>query len=105
MKLAGRSSSNKDRSSASSLLKEGNHPLHLLQRWGDQARETDQISSMRLGRFKNILGLNHDTKIDYLKVVALKNQADNILTNIVHVSFYCRHNSLATSASNPLTLF
>ena len=44
---------------------------------------------------KNLVAGNHDTKIDHFEVIALQNNTDNVLANIVYVAFDCRHHDFA----------
>ena len=61
---------------------------HLIEGWSDQAREANNISLLPLASVNNILTTLHDTHVNNFVVVATKDDSNDVLTNIMHVSFH-----------------
>ena len=61
---------------------------HFFQRGGDQAGQPDGIGVDFLGLGKNLLAGNHDTHIDHVEVVALKNDGYDVFSDIVDIAFH-----------------
>ena len=68
---------------------------HLVERWRDQSRETDDIDLLGACGLEDLLGRHHDAKIDDLVVVALEHDSDDVLADIVYISLDGRHEDLA----------
>ena len=68
---------------------------HLIERRRDEARQTDDVGLLALCRLENLRRRHHDAEVDHLVVVALENDADDVLADIVHVALDRRHDDLA----------
>ncbi|CSI64607.1 Uncharacterised protein [Vibrio cholerae] len=44
--------------------------------------------------FEDLLARHHHTKIDDLEVITLQHDANNVLTNVMHIAFYGRQQNL-----------
>ena len=64
----------------------------------NESRQTNHIGFLGLGTCQNFGSRDHDTHVDDFKVIALKHNRDNILTDIVHIAFDGRDHDLAFSA-------
>ena len=73
------------------------HMHHLVERWRDQSAQSDRISFFLSRCFQNFRGRNHHPKIENLIVVTLQDDANDVLSDIVHVAFHCRHDDAALS--------
>src|SRR4029077_3578245 len=63
------------------------HMHHLIKRRSDQPTEADHVRLFRLGAFEDLFAGDHHPQVDYLIVIAREHNADDILSNIVHVAF------------------
>ena len=63
------------------------HMAHLIQARRDEAGDADDVGALGAGSLEYAIGGHHDTEIDDLVVVAGKDYADDILANVVHVTF------------------
>ncbi|CSA71521.1 Uncharacterised protein [Vibrio cholerae] len=70
------------------------HVYHLIQRRRDKPRETDDIDILLACDFEDLLARHHHTKIDDLEVITLQHDANNVLTNVMHIAFYGRQQNL-----------
>ncbi|CAI8296981.1 MAG: Uncharacterised protein [Gammaproteobacteria bacterium] len=50
---------------------------------------------MLLGCLENFLGGNHHPEVHDLEAVALEHHADNVLSDVVNITFHCRHDDHA----------
>ncbi len=84
------------------------HVDHLVERRRDEPRQPDEIDILTARRLENLLARNHDTEIDHLVVIALEDDADNVLANVVYIAFHGRDDhptvGLALTAAAPLLL-
>ena len=60
---------------------------HLVERRGDQPRQTDHVRLPRPRGVENRLRGDHHAEVDHFVVVAAQHDADDVLTDIVHVPF------------------
>ena len=68
---------------------------HLIQRWGDQAGEADQVGLLAPGSIEDSFARNHNAEIDDLEIIALKHDTDDFFSNIVNISLHCSRNNFA----------
>jgi hypothetical protein len=68
---------------------------HLIERWGDEATEPNNIGFLGSGTLENFLGGHHDTHIDDFVVIAGKNHTDNVLADVMDIAFDGGENNLA----------
>ena len=68
---------------------------HLIQRGRDKAGQADDVDLMFAGGIENLLARLHDAEINYIEAVALQDDADDVLADVVHVAFHRRHQDLA----------
>ena len=68
---------------------------HLIKAWRNQSRQTDHVDIVLDGFFENLVTGNHHAKVDDFVVVATKHHADNVLADIVNVTFDRRQQNLA----------
>ena len=71
------------------------HRHHLVQRRGDQAAEADHVSVVLVRGFQDPGPRHHHAKVDHLEAVALQNDADDVLADIVNVALHGRHDDAA----------
>src|SRR6202012_2226563 len=62
------------------------HVHHLVERWGAEHRQPDEIEILTARGLENLLARNHDAEIDDLVVVALEDDTDDVLADVVHVA-------------------
>ena len=60
---------------------------HLVERRSDQPAESDHVCLFRLGAFEDLFAGHHHPHVDDFVVIAGKHDADNILANVVNVTF------------------
>ena len=60
---------------------------HLLQRRRDQAAQTDDVRITLLRFRQNRFARHHHTQVDHSEIVAAQHDGDNVLSNVVNVSF------------------
>src|SRR5579862_3220538 len=60
---------------------------HLIERWSDQAAEADHVGLFGLGAFENFFTWDHHAHVDHFIVIACENDADDVLADIVNVTF------------------
>ena len=70
---------------------------HFFKARSNESRQTNDIGFLSLGTCQNFGSRDHDTHVDDFKVIALKHNRDNILTDIVHIAFDGRDHDLAFS--------
>src|SRR4051812_33892885 len=61
---------------------------HFGQRGRNETAQTDHVDFLFLGSVQNDLRGDHDAEIDHFVIVASEDDADNVLSNVVHVSFH-----------------
>ena len=71
------------------------HSGHLLEGWGDQARQANDVGIVFFGGGQDLSGGDHDAQVDHFKVVALKDHRDDVLANVMHIAFDGGQNHLA----------
>ena len=86
-----RSPSNQQRDLQSLTLHLYGDVDHLVQGRGDQTGQPDDIGVVFFRRVQDLLRRHHHTEVDHFKVVALQNNSDDILTDIVDVALDGRH--------------
>jgi len=86
--LGGRRPSDQQRLSHSTPFHFGGNMHHLIQRRGDQSTQTDDIDLVTFRLVQDAIGWHHDPKVYDLIVVAAQHHADNVLADIVHVTFH-----------------
>ena len=72
---------------------------HLVQRRGDQPGEPDDVGVLGHGGVEDLLRRHHDAEVDDLVVVALEDDADDVLADVVDVALDGRHDDLALGSS------
>jgi hypothetical protein len=60
---------------------------HLVERWGDEAAEADHVDLVGFGALEDFFGGDHHAHVDDLVVVAGEDDADDVLADVVHVTF------------------
>ncbi len=68
---------------------------HLVQRRRDQAGQADDVGAVLLRRVEDLLGRDHHAEVDHLVVVALQDDADDVLADVVDVALDRRHDDRA----------
>ena len=61
---------------------------HLVQGRRNQPTQADDIRLIFFGGFQNTITVHHHTEIDHLVAIATKHHTDDVLTNVVHISFH-----------------
>lgn len=59
---------------------------HLVERGGDEARKTDDISAALDSLVEDDIAGDHHSNIDDVVVVAAENDTDDVLANVVNVA-------------------
>ncbi len=72
---------------------------HFVERGRNQSGKPDDVRIVRLGGFQNFGRRNHDAEVNDFVVVALKHNANDVLSDIVDIAFYRRHHDLAARAA------
>ncbi len=68
---------------------------HLIKRGRDQPREADDVDLVLDRLVEDAVGRDHDAEVDHLVVVALQDDADDVLADVVHVALDGGHQHLA----------
>ena len=68
---------------------------HLVERWRDQARKADHVRLIVVGGLQDVLPRHHDAEVDDLEAVALQDDADDVLADVVNVALDGRHDDPA----------
>ena len=68
---------------------------HLVKRWCDQSAQSYDIHFLLTRCLKYLLTGNHYAEIYYIIIIAAKYNSYNILSDIVNITFYCRHQYLS----------
>ena len=68
---------------------------HLVQGRRDQARQPDDVGVVLLGRVQDLLGRHHHAEVDHFVVVALQDDSDDVLADVVDVALDGRHDDRA----------
>ena len=61
----------------------------------DQTGKTDQVGLFFNCLFYNHVCRNHHSQIDHLIIIASQDDRNNILSNVMHVTFHCRKQNLS----------
>src|SRR5574344_700859 len=88
MKFTGGRTANHDRNLKILLLKRTSHIDHFFKRRSDETRETYNINFFLKSHFHNLFGRHHHPKVYNLIVVACKNHAHNIFTDVMNITLY-----------------
>ena len=75
---------------------------HFIEGRSDQTRKTNNVDVFFFGYLEDLLTWDHDAKIDDLVVVTLQNHANNVLTDIVNVTFYRSQQNLTVGRARLL---
>ena len=87
----GRRAADEERDLEALALQPRGEADHLVERGGDQAGEPDEVGVVLLRCLDDLLGRHHDAEVDDLVVVALEDDADDVLADVVDVSLHGRH--------------
>mmetsp|Transcript_17649 Transcript_17649/g.35511 ORF Transcript_17649/g.35511 Transcript_17649/m.35511 type:complete len:622 (+) Transcript_17649:965-2830(+) len=95
--LRSRGAANKERDLESGTLHLFRDGDHLIERGRDQARAAEDVSLVVNARLQDVAGVAHHADVNNGVVVAAEHDADDILTNVVHVALDSGHedNTLA----------
>ncbi len=74
---------------------------HLVERRGDQTRQSDHVGALAPRGLEDLLARHHDAEIDHLEVIALEHHADDVLADVVHVALDRGHHDAAVAACAP----
>ena len=74
------------------------HVHHLVQRRRDEAREPDHVGLLAARGLEDPLRRHHHAEVDDLEVVALEDDADDVLADVVDVALDGRDHDLAVGA-------
>ena len=100
--LGGRRSADQQGNVEALALHLAGHVTHFLQRWRDQATESDDIDLLPPGGVQNLVGRSHDTQVDDLIVVAAQHDAHDVLADVVYVTLDRSQQDLAGRAVVPV---
>src|SRR3990172_604618 len=64
---------------------------HFIERRCNQAAQTDEMGVPVFCRLQNFLARDHHAEIDDLEVVTLQDHADDVLADVMHVTFHSGH--------------
>ena len=99
MQLAGSRTSDHNRNIKTCPLQFLRHIHHFLKTWCDQATESDDIHMCFNGFLHNLLCWHHHTHINNLIVIAGHHHPDNVLTDIMDITFDCSQQHLSGTGS------
>mmetsp|Transcript_910 Transcript_910/g.1843 ORF Transcript_910/g.1843 Transcript_910/m.1843 type:complete len:236 (+) Transcript_910:1029-1736(+) len=68
---------------------------HLVKRWSNESRETDDVNIILFRFLQDQFTRAHDTNVVDFEVVATENNCNDILANIMNVALYCGHQDFA----------
>ena len=68
---------------------------HFFQRRRDQARQANDVRVFHLGAGEDFRTRHHHAHVHHFEVIALQNDGDDILADVMHVAFHGRHDDLA----------
>ena len=83
---AGGRSTDEQRQLETLALHLARHMHHFVERRSDQTAQPDHVRLLRLGAFENFFARDHHTHVDDFVVVAGKNDADDVLADVVNVT-------------------
>ena len=63
------------------------HMNHFVERWRNQAAQSDDVHSLFLCFVQDPVGRHHYTEIDDLIAVAAEYDSNDVLTNVVYITF------------------
>mmetsp|Transcript_23177 Transcript_23177/g.58437 ORF Transcript_23177/g.58437 Transcript_23177/m.58437 type:complete len:525 (-) Transcript_23177:2389-3963(-) len=86
--LRGGSTANQDGNLHARRLHLLAHCDHLIQRWGDKAREAQNVRLVLLAGLNDLLPRSHDTHVNDLEVVASQHDGHNVLADVVHIALH-----------------
>src|SRR5690606_7215243 len=69
---------------------------HLFQRRRNESRKANDVRFVFFSSLQNFFTGNHHPKVNHFEVITTKNNPDNVLSDVVHIPFYCRQNNGAT---------
>ena len=99
MRLRGRRAANQQRYCKALTLHLFGDVDHLIQRRRDQTRQPDNIRLLLYGGFQDLVARHHHAEVDNLVVITLQHNADNILTDVMHVAFDRGQHDFAVTAA------
>ena len=73
---------------------------HLVERRRDQAAETDHVGIIVLGGVEDRLPRHHHAEVDHFEAVALQDDADDVLADVVNVALHGRHHDAALAGGD-----
>ena len=103
--LAGGGAADQERNRQAPPLHLTSDKDHFVEGGRDQARQPNGVSLVFDGRVNNPIRRAHDAQIDNLVIVALQDNANNILTDIVHVALDGGHDDAACGLISLATTF
>ena len=68
---------------------------HFFQRRRDQAGQADDVRIFHLGAREDFRARHHHAHVDHFEVIALQDDGDDVLADVMHVAFHGRHDDLA----------
>ncbi len=95
MQTRSSSTTNKQWQGETLFLHLGSHHRHLLKRGSDQAAETYHVGLFPFHRFNDLLGGNHHAQVYDLVVIACKDDGDDVLADVMHISLHRSQHDLA----------
>ena len=66
----------------------GRHVAHLVERRRDQPGQSDDVDPLLPRRLEDAVGRHHHAEVDHLVVVALEDDADDVLADVVDVALH-----------------
>ena len=78
---------------------------HLVERRRDEAGEPHDACPVLLRRLEDAVGGHHDAEVDHLVAVALEDDADDVLADVVHVALHGREEDLDLRGGGARLLF
>ena len=91
VRLARRRAADQQRSLEAQPLHLAGDGHHLVQRRRNQAGQADHVGIIVLGGLQNVLPRHHHAEVDDFETVALQDDADDVLADVVNVAFDRRH--------------
>ena len=78
---------------------------HFIEAGGDQAAEADHVGLVLVGGVEDVLPGHHHPEVDHFEAVALQDDSDDVLADIVDVALDGRHHDPALALGRAACLF
>jgi hypothetical protein len=95
---AGGGTADQKRNLHASAFHLGRDVRHFIERRRDQAAEADDVRAFLDGGGENLVARHHDAEVGDFEAIAGQHHADDVLADVMHVTFHGGHDDLARAA-------